>query len=180
MRNALFIALAAIMMLALCVGCGQGPTTPDPVEVNPLKGFQVDTGEMVIDLDAQVAALVDKTVPELEVIILQRRDRSSNAFSTTLTPDEIRQEIAANIVEDAFWFPDDCTIEWGGEELPCDCWVYKHAGVYYVYPVDFIGYVGIYGIFDLYTDPEIEALADALYWLGYGLPPAPPPKEAPC
>ena len=181
MRIKLFTALA--LMLAMCVGCNSGAVDPDPIpsEVNPLKGLQVVVDEIAYDLDAHVAGLVGKTVPELEVVLLQRQERSSNAFSTTMTADEIRQELAANIVEGSFKFPDGCTISWGGEVLTCACWVYDYAGVYHVYPYSLIGYIGIHGIFiTQYTDAEIEALADALYWLGHPLPPAPPPMISPC
>ena len=182
MRITLITALA--LMLALCVGCNSGVVDPDPIpsEVNPLKGFQVDTGEMVIDLDAHVAGLVGKTVPELEVVLLQRQERSSNAFSTTMTPDEIRQHLAASIVKESFIFPPEgCTFEWEGETITCACYIYAYAGVFQTFPFGFLGNIGIHGIFvTMYTDAEIEALADALYWLGHPLPAFPPPEPSPC
>lgn len=184
MRITIYIALAAIMMLALCVGCGQGPNAPDPVvtEVNPLKGIQIDYNGVTHDLDAYAANLVGATVPELELVILRRKDRTSNAFSTNMTPDEIRQHIAASIVRDAFPMePGSCTIEWGGVILTCQCWLYDHAGVYFTYPNDLIGFIGIHGIFvTQYSDAEIEALADAFYWMGFGFPPNGPPEASPC
>jgi len=127
---------------------------------------------------------VNATEAEFREVYIDKLNtpRSAEAFSTTMTPDEIRQHLAAEICG-AIGLPPGCEfpICGGTHIVSCKCWVYDYAGVYHVYPTDLIGFIGIHGIFvTQYTDAEIDALADALYWMGYGLPPNGPPTDSPC
>jgi len=192
-----FFLIIAFFALVFSVSCGiasHGPSVPvlgDSSQVTEPGSDAPDLltpREVSIEIDGEVQSiykylgeLVGTTETEFRSVYTDKlNNRSAQAFTTNMTPDEIRQHIAAEVVN-AVGIPDWCTIMWDGELLTCKCWAYDYAGVYHTYPDDLIGFIGIHGIFvTQYTDAEIDALADAMCWLGYCLPPNGPPTESPC
>jgi len=193
-RVSILVAFFAVVFLVSC-GIASGPSVPassDPGSVVTGPGSDspavLTPRELDVEIDGDVRSIysylgevVGVSEDEFRSVYTDKlNNRSAQAFTTNMTPDEIRQHIAAEVVN-AVGIPDWCTIQWDGELLTCKCWAYDHAGVYHHYPDDLLGFIGIHGIFvTQYTDAEIDALADAMCWLGYCLPPDGPPTASPC
>lgn len=143
------ITIATIALLFV-YGCSQAtqPTAPDSGAVTP----------------------DDFTMSELVFPTITESERSADwSYCTEMTPDEIAQWLAVNVIETYFTpFPDSVK-----------CYLYQDARVRIDHQAPWEE-IGLYGMFSTYkTDTELEALADAMCIMGYDVPEFDPPPS-PC